>query len=44
MPIYLGVWQIDDLPERVHLSSIALESKFGRRGCSVVEATGARNG
>ena len=44
MPINLGAWQIDNLPEGVHFSSIAIESKFGRRGGSVVEATGARNG
>jgi hypothetical protein len=44
MSIDLGVWGIDSMPERVHFSSIATEAKFGRRGCSVVEAIGAHNG
>jgi hypothetical protein len=28
---------MNDAPERVHFSSIAIDSKLGRRGCSVVE-------
>jgi hypothetical protein len=44
MPIVVGVWRINDTPERVHFSSIAIDSKFGRRGCSVVEAKGVHDG
>jgi hypothetical protein len=44
IPIEVGVWRINNIPERVHFSSIAIESKFGRRGCSVIEAKGVHDG
>jgi hypothetical protein len=44
IPNDVGVWRSNDIPERVHFSSIAIESKFGRRGCSVIEAKGVHDG